>query len=449
MTRFLIGQVCDALDVKPHVLRYWERHVELLSPAKDRAGRRVYTLRDVQLLFRLKYLVQTRKMSVEGASTKLVEEVQGGGQNRKAAIDALRGDLLRASLGSRRLRRRVESAARNAPGEGVFGKNLSAEAADARTRLVSFLSQRLQEGRGETAQAAGLPGRRFDRSDVGEDALDVARRTLANAPLHVVTPAPAGVRTAETYPGLLPLLGRGSETIVDRIGEALAAFAADDRPPPQWTIGVPAPLLGAVRSHLAHRRYWGLSPSRVQVIEEPEIPFLSGDGTPIPENAKAAAGGEGDLAPYRLPLLTALFALSSASREDGAEVGLVLPVTNALPRVPDIEFLAHHINAGSDLSVKVARPAVEATGELLLSLGPLESLLSALSPPWKSRRVMRSAEKDDILEETVFRAELSPENVAAAAARPVAFEVAQEDEILWLRSPSEWESCSEELNRRA
>src|SRR6056297_631345 len=103
MSRFLIGQVCNALGVRAHVLRYWERHVELLSPAKDRSGRRMYTLRDVQLLFRLKYLVYTRGMSVEGASRKLVEEVQGGGQNRKAALDSLRGDLFRVSLGAQRL----------------------------------------------------------------------------------------------------------------------------------------------------------------------------------------------------------------------------------------------------------------------------------------------------------------------------------------------------------
>ncbi|MFP3960193.1 MAG: MerR family transcriptional regulator, partial [Spirochaetaceae bacterium] len=108
MTRFLIGQVCTALGVKPHVLRYWERNVALLSPAKDRSGRRVYTLRDVQLLFRLKYLIQTRRMSVEGASRKLMEEAQGGGQNRKAAIDALRGELLRSSVAGRRLGIRLD-----------------------------------------------------------------------------------------------------------------------------------------------------------------------------------------------------------------------------------------------------------------------------------------------------------------------------------------------------
>ena len=58
MSHFTIGEVCRALEVKPHIVRYWEQEIGILSPSKDLAGRRIYTLGDFQLLFRIKYLVQ-------------------------------------------------------------------------------------------------------------------------------------------------------------------------------------------------------------------------------------------------------------------------------------------------------------------------------------------------------------------------------------------------------
>jgi DNA-binding transcriptional MerR regulator len=93
---FTIGEVCRSLGVKPHIVRYWEREIGVLSPSKDLAGRRVYTLADLQLLFRIKYLIQERKFTVEGAAQKLLEETGGAAADAKARIHALRAELLRA-----------------------------------------------------------------------------------------------------------------------------------------------------------------------------------------------------------------------------------------------------------------------------------------------------------------------------------------------------------------
>ena len=65
MMKFSIGGVCRILGVKPHVVRYWEQEIGVLSPEKDIAGRRVFTSGDLQLLFRIKYLVHERKYTVE------------------------------------------------------------------------------------------------------------------------------------------------------------------------------------------------------------------------------------------------------------------------------------------------------------------------------------------------------------------------------------------------
>lgn len=95
MSQFSIGEVCRALGVKPHIIRYWEREIGILSPTKDLAGRRIYTLADLQLLFRIKYLVQERKFTVEGAAQKLLEEMNGESADAKAQVHAVRAELVR------------------------------------------------------------------------------------------------------------------------------------------------------------------------------------------------------------------------------------------------------------------------------------------------------------------------------------------------------------------
>ena len=94
MARYTISDVCKALDVKPHIIRYWEQEIGLLSPSKNRGGRRIYSEADLQLLFRIKYLVYEKKFTVEGAAQQIVEESEGAGADAKAQIHAVRGELL-------------------------------------------------------------------------------------------------------------------------------------------------------------------------------------------------------------------------------------------------------------------------------------------------------------------------------------------------------------------
>lgn len=94
MRHYSIGEVCNALGVKPHIVRYWEQEIGILSPSKDRGGRRVYTHADLQLLFRIKYLVQERRYTVQGAAMRILEESTGRRADAKARIHEVRGELL-------------------------------------------------------------------------------------------------------------------------------------------------------------------------------------------------------------------------------------------------------------------------------------------------------------------------------------------------------------------
>ncbi len=94
MRRYTIGEVCRVLGVRPHIVRYWEQEMGVLSPTKDIAGRRAYTSADLQLLFRIKYLVQERRYTVQGAAMQILEELSGEHADATARIRIVRDELL-------------------------------------------------------------------------------------------------------------------------------------------------------------------------------------------------------------------------------------------------------------------------------------------------------------------------------------------------------------------
>ncbi|MBI4851768.1 MAG: MerR family transcriptional regulator [Acidobacteria bacterium] len=75
---FKIGEVCDLIDVQPHVLRYWESEFPMLTPQKNRAGQRTYRRKDVEVVFRIKQLLYDEGFTIAGAKKKLASEVRGG-----------------------------------------------------------------------------------------------------------------------------------------------------------------------------------------------------------------------------------------------------------------------------------------------------------------------------------------------------------------------------------
>ena len=66
-----IGEVSDALDIKPHVLRYWEQQFSLLKPLKRSGGRRYYRPRDVELVETIDRLVNQEGYTLKGAEAVL------------------------------------------------------------------------------------------------------------------------------------------------------------------------------------------------------------------------------------------------------------------------------------------------------------------------------------------------------------------------------------------
>lgn len=95
MRDYSIGEIEQLTGIKSHVLRYWEDVVPFIRPRKDDQGRRYYSKRDVLLIERVKYLVQEKKFTVEGAGEQLLSELTGTEDNKQLhEIQAIKNELL-------------------------------------------------------------------------------------------------------------------------------------------------------------------------------------------------------------------------------------------------------------------------------------------------------------------------------------------------------------------
>jgi DNA-binding transcriptional MerR regulator len=97
---YSIGEVCDLLDLKPHVLRYWETQFPPLKPSKNRAGNRVYQRKEIRMLMLVKRLLYTERYTIEGARQRLEELRKGGDYDEvsrqtldRATVEEMRAEL--------------------------------------------------------------------------------------------------------------------------------------------------------------------------------------------------------------------------------------------------------------------------------------------------------------------------------------------------------------------
>jgi DNA-binding transcriptional MerR regulator len=109
-----IGEVANALGIKPHVLRYWEEQFPMLKPVKRSGQRRYYRPEDVALLQTIDRLLNREGFTIKGAVRALrsgqagedatpvaaaaVEAKTGSAQNAELAakLRAIRGRLAEA-----------------------------------------------------------------------------------------------------------------------------------------------------------------------------------------------------------------------------------------------------------------------------------------------------------------------------------------------------------------
>ena len=97
---YSIGDVCDLVGLKPHVLRYWETQFDVLRPKKNKGGNRVFRAKDVEVVLLVKHLLYERRFTIEGARQRLKEMRRDGSMEqeraqvlRPAFLESMKDDL--------------------------------------------------------------------------------------------------------------------------------------------------------------------------------------------------------------------------------------------------------------------------------------------------------------------------------------------------------------------
>ena len=70
---YSIGEVAEAFDVKPSLIRFWEKEFQIISPKKTQSGTRKFSAKDIEKFELIHALVKERGFTLEGAKKQLTK----------------------------------------------------------------------------------------------------------------------------------------------------------------------------------------------------------------------------------------------------------------------------------------------------------------------------------------------------------------------------------------
>ncbi|PLX87369.1 MAG: MerR family transcriptional regulator [Desulfuromonas sp.] len=96
---FKIGEVAAIVDVKTHVLRYWETEFNAFKPVKSHSNQRLYRKKDIETALLIKDLLYRQGFTISGARKKINKEgvkkaaAEGGRLDDRGQLKQIREDL--------------------------------------------------------------------------------------------------------------------------------------------------------------------------------------------------------------------------------------------------------------------------------------------------------------------------------------------------------------------
>lgn len=336
MKRKSLGEVCRLLDLRPHVVRYWEQTIPLFEPEKNTGGRRTYGEREIHLLYRLKYLVQERKFTLEGALQALVEESEDQFGNTKANIQSLRRELLeiRETLETTETLWQKIISGMELPGQEHAGKIL--------LRLPPQKQKMFLLGmRDLSKESITLAQSLLDRA-VPEQPLSAAILSRRNPPEQDdgELPKPFETLFSQGAVGALTFLPDPEKALsldfFSPLAEKLRRVAyLYGRMVPWWIFGE-SQRIEMVKKFFQRENCFGMDPMGLLFVKMPVFPYLFG--------GKLAILGEGEPGRYSSGVGGGLLMLQSRSfqrfiKQTGIRWFYVLPLNGYVLGFPDTELL--------------------------------------------------------------------------------------------------------------
>jgi DNA-binding transcriptional MerR regulator len=68
---YSISEVADMFKVNASLIRFWEKEFDIIKPARNKKGNRMFTIEDVENFKLIFLLVKERGFTLDGAKTKL------------------------------------------------------------------------------------------------------------------------------------------------------------------------------------------------------------------------------------------------------------------------------------------------------------------------------------------------------------------------------------------
>ncbi|MGB1383972.1 MAG: MerR family transcriptional regulator [Flavobacteriales bacterium] len=95
---FSISEVAKMLDVKPSLLRFWEKEFKQIQPKTNARGKRSYKQADIEVIRRIYDLVKVQGLTLEGARKALVARKGEASERGKMAAKAAASALTQSTL---------------------------------------------------------------------------------------------------------------------------------------------------------------------------------------------------------------------------------------------------------------------------------------------------------------------------------------------------------------
>ncbi|MCB5231221.1 MAG: MerR family transcriptional regulator [Candidatus Cloacimonas sp.] len=68
---YTMGEVCNLLDLKPHIIRYWETEFRQLKPKRNKGANRQYSEQQIELLKVIKDMLYIQNYTIKGVKKRL------------------------------------------------------------------------------------------------------------------------------------------------------------------------------------------------------------------------------------------------------------------------------------------------------------------------------------------------------------------------------------------
>ncbi len=64
---YSIGEVASKFNVNPSLIRFWEQEFKILNPKKNSRGNRKFTLKDIEAISKIYFLLKEKGYTIQGA----------------------------------------------------------------------------------------------------------------------------------------------------------------------------------------------------------------------------------------------------------------------------------------------------------------------------------------------------------------------------------------------